>query len=219
MPFFVDVKNALALLMKGEWREFALRLKVRRGQIDLENVSTDTLGLEDERSHEYSNSGGIQLDRVLRALKITSRDAIVDFGSGKGGALITFSKYPFAKIAGVEISPELAAIAEENLRKLKIRNIQMVVCDAAEFTDLDGYNYFYFFSPFPGNIMRAVIKNIEDSLARTPRKAVIIYFNPEYHNDVIADSSFAKIDEFDHHRLKFYIYSNVKNYEGLIKSV
>ena len=27
----------------------------------------------------------------------------------------------------------------------------MIVSDAADFTDLDGYNYFYFFSPFPAD--------------------------------------------------------------------
>ena len=209
MSFVANAKNALSLLLKGEWREFGLRLRVFLGQIDLENVSTGELGLQDERSHEYSNSGGIHLVHVLNSLKITSQDAIIDFGSGKGGALITFSRYPFAKITGIELSPELVAIAGENLRKLNISNIEMITGDAAVFTDLEEYNYFYFFNPFPGIIMRAVVENIESSLMKKPRKAIIIYFNPEFHEVVVTDSIFAKIYEFDHYRLRYHIYSNV----------
>ena len=77
-----------------------------------------------------------------------------------------------------------------------------------DFTDLDGYNYFYFFNPFPANIMSIVIKNITASLARKPRKATIIYFNPEFHESVVADSPFVKIKEHHYYRLSFYIYTN-----------
>jgi protein-L-isoaspartate O-methyltransferase len=205
----VNAKNALSLLCRGEWREFIFRMRVYRGEIDLRNATTEDLGLSAERSHEYSNSGGLHLEKVLRALKITCEDSIVDFGSGKGGALITFAKYPFSKITGVELSSELLAIAEKNLKKLNIGNVNMTVGDAADFTDLDGYNYFYFFSPFPAAIMRAVVKNIASSLARKPRKMVIIYFNPEHHDAVVTDSPFVKIQEFHHHQLSYYIYSNV----------
>ena len=209
MSLIVNAKNALSLLCRGEWREFVFRVRVYRGEIDLRNASTDDLGLSADRSHEYSNSGGLHLDKVLRALKITPGDSIVDFGSGKGGALITFAKYPFAKITGVELSPELVAIAKKNLRKLDIGNVNMATGDAADFTDLDGYNYFYFFSPFPAPIMRAVIKNIASSLAGKPRKLTIIYFNPEHHESVVTGSPFVKIKEFHHHQLSYYIYSNV----------
>ena len=208
VPLLSDVKNALSYLLKGEWREFVFRVRVYLGQIDLKNVSTDVLGLSPDDSYEYNNSGGLHLEKVLDSLKITPQDSIVDFGSGKGGALITFSRYPFAKITGVELSPELVAIAKENLRKLKIRNIHMIVGDALDFTELEEYNYFYFFTPFPGHIMKAVIKNIESSVEKKPRKVTIIYFNPEFHDVVITGSSFKKIAEFDHYRLLYYIYSN-----------
>lgn len=212
MSFIVDVKNAVSLLCRGEFREFIFRVRVYLGEIDLRNASTDDLGLSPDRSHEYSNSGGLHLEKVLRALEIKPQDSIVDFGSGKGGALITFAKYPFSKITGVELSPELTAIAGKNLKKLNIENVNLVVSDAAEFTDLDGYNYFYFFSPFPAGVMRAVVKNIASSLAGKPRNMVIIYFNPEFHDSVVTDSPFVKIKEFHHHKLSYYIYSNDDNY-------
>ena len=208
MSLTSDVRNALSLLCQGELREFVFRIRVHLQKIDLKNSYLDELNLSQERCHYHANSGGVHLEKVLRALRITPRDSIVDFGSGKGGALITLSRYPFAKIAGVEISPELVEIARKNLKKLNIGTITMSTGDAADYTDLDAYNYFYFFSPFPSVVMQAVMKNITASLTRAPRKAVIIYFNPAFHDDVVADATFEKIREFHHHDLGYFIYSN-----------
>jgi Methyltransferase domain len=208
MSYFTDAKNALILLLRGEWQEFVFRVRVHKLHVDLKNAYLDELNLPEERSHYYANSGGVHLEKVLRNMGITQQDAIVDFGSGKGGALITLSRYPFSKITGIELSPELVAIAKDNLKKLNITTISMIICDAATFTDLEEYNYFYFFNPFPCNVMSAVVQNISSSLITRPRKAVIIYFNPECHDVVITDSPFVKIKEFHHHELGYYIYSN-----------
>jgi 16S rRNA G966 N2-methylase RsmD len=208
MTLTSDIRNALSLLFHGEWREFIFRVRVHIQKINLKNSYLDELHLPEDRCHYYANSGGVDLDKVLRALKIAPRDAIVDFGSGKGGALMTMARYPFARILGVEISPRLIETAKRNLDKLGITHVAMVASDAANFTDLDEYNYFYFFSPFPGNVMGAVIRNISDSLTRAPRKATIIYFNPEYHEAVITNSPFVKVMEFHHHELGYYVYAN-----------
>jgi hypothetical protein len=208
MSLVAYAKDALSLLWRGEWREFIFRIRVHIQNIDLRNTYLDELDLPEDRCHYYANSGGPHLDKVLRAMKITPQDSVVDFGSGKGGALITFSRYPFARIAGVEIAPGLVEIARTNLAKLHIENVSMYVCDASDFTDLDGYNYFYFFSPFPAAVMSAVIRNICNSLACNPRKATVIYFNPECHDAVVTGSPFVKTNEFNHHELSYFIYSN-----------
>jgi SAM-dependent methyltransferase len=208
MILFRRARNALALLCRLDFQELLLRLKMSFGGIDLGNVSTEELQLSPERSSYYSNSGGAQLDSVLATFKISSRDAIVDFGCGKGGALITLAKYPFSRILGVEISEELAGIARRNFRKLNIENVGLSVCDATEFSDLDGFNYVYFFNPFPGAVMREVMANINESLARAPRKMTIIYLNPACHDCILENSPFRKLGEFPHHLHRYYIYSN-----------
>jgi len=205
----LDIKNALSLLRRGEWHEFVIRFKVYLGQVDLKDAYIHELGLSEERSYYYAHSGGLHLEEILKTLNITAQDSIVDFGSGKGGVLITFSKYPFSKITGVEISPILVAIAKKNLKALNIRNIEIVLSDAADFTDLEEHNYFYFFNPFPCNVMRAVIVNISSSLIKKPRKVTLIYYNPECHDTIVAGSPFVKINEFRRHDLSYHIYSNV----------
>jgi SAM-dependent methyltransferase len=210
MPILTDIRNALAFLRRGEWGELLFRLRVYFGKVDLTYASVRELGLQPGRSHDYRHSGGIHLERILDSLKINSRDAIVDFGSGKGGALITFAKYPFSRITGVELLPELVTIARRNLKILKIANVQMVISDAALLTDLDDYTHFYFYSPFPRSVMAAVMVNLKESLFRRPRRAFIIYCNPEFHDTVITDSPFVKLREFRHQSLGLpvYLYSN-----------
>jgi len=210
MPILTDVRNALAFLWRGEFKELLFRLRVYFSKIDFHYASVKELGLSADRSHDYRHSGGIHLENVLNSLQITQEDAIVDFGSGKGGALVTFAKYPFSKITGVELLPELVAIAEQNFRLLHISNVTMVVSDAADFTDLDEYTYFYFYSPFPRSVMAAVMHNIQSSLLKKPRGVYLIYCNPEFHDLVEKESPFCKTAEFHHRqlRLPIYVYSN-----------
>jgi SAM-dependent methyltransferase len=200
------LRNGIALLSKGEWREFFIRLRIYLGHIDLRYDPTEAVT---ERTHYYSDSSGIEFDEIISRFNITPDDAIVDFGCGKGGILISLSKYPFSKITGVEISPEYVKIARENMRKLKIRNVEIKCCDAADFTQLEEYNYFYFFDPFPCVVMKDVLGNIEKSIAAHPRKVTLIYLNPFCHDLLEASDLFNKTGELAHFEHKCFIYSNV----------
>lgn len=208
MGLFSTVKKAISLLSKGEWRELYIRTLLLSGMLDFRNVPVNELSLSPEASNPYSDTGREYLQNVLSSFNIKDTDAIVDFGSGKGGALITLADYPFAKITGVEISGELLAVAKKNLRRLRIRNVTMICCDARDFITIDEYNYFYFFNPFPCGVMHKVIENIKLSLNRVQREVTIIYLNPICHETIIAGGFFEKIAEYDQFENKFYIYTN-----------
>ena len=199
------IKNALLLLLRGEWREFLIRLRISLGHIDLRHDPSEAVS---ERTHYYADSGGLEFDKIMANFNISQNDAIVDFGCGKGGILISLSKYPFRKITGVEIAEDLVAIAQENIEKLKIGNVGIVCCDASEFTQLNEYNYFYFFDPFPCVVMQDVLSNIERSIVELPRQVTIIYLNPFCHDLIESSSVFVKTRELDHFEHKCFIYSN-----------
>jgi len=204
-PLLRGLKNAIALLGKGELREFVVRLRITLGQVDLKHDLSETVT---DRTHYYADSSGLEFEKLMSHFKIEPDDAIVDFGCGKGGILITLAKYPFGKITGVEISPELVAIARKNMGILKIRNVTIECCDAAEFTNLSDYNYIYFFDPFPCIVMKDVIRNIEKSLAEKPRKITIVYLNPCCHELIEASEYLVKIKELPHFEHKCFIYAN-----------
>jgi SAM-dependent methyltransferase len=201
------LKNAIVLLSKGEWQEFLVRVKISLGQVDLKHDSSETVT---DRTHYYADSSGLEFEKIMNHFPISSRDAIVDFGCGKGGILITLSKYPFAKIAGVEISPDLVAIAEKNIKVLNLKKIEIFCSDAVEFKQLDDFNYIYFFDPFPAVVMQDVLKNIEQSIINVPREVTIIYLNPFCHDLIETKSAFKKVREMPHFEHKCFVYSNAK---------
>jgi SAM-dependent methyltransferase len=206
VPRLRGIRNGVLLLCKGRWREFLIRLRISLGHIDLKHDPSEEVT---DRTHYYADSGGLAFDRLMAHFDFTPEDAILDFGCGKGGILISLSKYPFSKIVGVEIAPELVRIAQDNIRKLGIRNVAIECCDAAEFKDLDEYNYFYFFDPFPEVVMQDVLRNIEQSILDRPRKITIIYLNPFCHGLIESRGVFARVGELPHFEHDCFVYSNV----------
>jgi SAM-dependent methyltransferase len=201
-------KKAISLLSKGECRELYIRCLLAFGMLDFKSVSTEELRLSPDGSNPYSDTGREYLQTVLSSFNITETDAIVDFGSGKGGALITLSDYPFAQITGVEISEDLVKVAKNNLDRLRIKNVTLICGDARDLKDIDDYNYFYFFNPFPCSVMQDVMANIKQSLKKKSRRITIIYLNPICHSTVTAGGFFKKNAEHEHFVNKFFIYTN-----------
>ncbi len=123
-------------------------------------------------------------------------DAIFDFGCGKGGAMVAFLDYGFSRVGGVEFESSIYEIMISNFAKLGLNyseneDNKEILClhrDASMVTtELDKYNWFYYFDPFAKDIFSKTIENICESLKRNPRKAYIISINPKYY-DVILDS-------------------------------
>ena len=133
---------------------------------------------------------------VLKTLRIRPGDSLIDFGSGKGGALIIFAKFPFSKIVGVELSLEMIRIARKNLARLGIKGVEIFHCDARAFTALEGYTHFFFYHPFKGQVLHSVIQNIKSSLERRPRDATIIYLSAVHRDVIDAEPIFQKAKEF-----------------------
>lgn len=111
----------------------------------------------------------------------------IDFGSGKGRALLVSSEFPFKKIIGVEFAPELHKIAERNISKFQSKHqkcfdIESVYIDAENFIIPAVPTVFFFFNPFDLDVMHSVIKNIRFSLDICPRELYIIYYNPLHYN-------------------------------------
>ena len=167
---------------------YALQARLRG--LDLDSVSCEELGLRPDRSVFHANSGGPDLARVLRQVPIPPGSVALDYGSGKGGALITLSEFPFVEVIGVEISDALVAIAERNLRRVHCRTVRQVICDASTFTELDPVTHVYMYHPFRTEVMAAVLRNIGVSLDRRPRRLTLIYKNPVHHDSIVASGLF-----------------------------
>jgi hypothetical protein len=172
----------------------------------LNSVGITEMGLLKERSNWYADSGGPRLSEVLETLSIARTDEAIDFGCGKGGAIITMARWPFARIDGVEISLELVAAARSNLRKMGIRRSTIFHSDAEEFTDIDRYNVIYVYNPFTRVVMAGVARNVAASIGRRPRAITLIYKNP-VDADLFEDIGFRRVSEFHNDENPTFVYT------------
>jgi len=107
----------------------------------------------------------------------------VDFGSGKGRALLLASEYPFRKILGLEFSRELHDVAVANIGRFrndaqKCPLIESRVMDFVEFEFPDEPLVLYFFDPSDEKVIGRVMKNLEQSARKHPRQVYVAYVGP-----------------------------------------
>jgi methyltransferase family protein len=142
----------------------------------------------------YSPSSWTFLRRGLQGLDIHPADVFVDFGCGKGRVLYQAAHYPFARVVGIEISPEISQIALRNLEHSKDRFhcgvTEVITGDVLEFEIPDDLRVAYFYDPFVGDTFRRVIDNITDSIDRHPRQVRIIYVVPVMADYILATGRF-----------------------------
>ncbi len=125
---------------------------------------------------------------------VHDRFTFLDLGSGKGRTLLMASDYPFRRIIGAEIVPELHAIAASNIARYHSERqrcflIETWLGDAREFPFPNEPLVLYLFNPFPKDILIAVLERLHGSFLETPREILIAYHN-FVHEDVFQSSSF-----------------------------
>lgn len=142
----------------------------------------DELGIDDERCLMYTPTKFRDFREIMRRIAIREdRDVFIDFGSGKGRVVIMAGTYPFRRVLGVEVSEALNRVAAQNVERakprLRCREIELVTANATEFEIPPDASVFYFYSPFRGDILRAVLDKIRASVVAHPRSARLVYKN------------------------------------------
>ena len=122
----------------------------------------------------------------------------IDIGSGKGRALLMASQYPFRRILGIELLPELHRVAKENISKYKSDSqqcsvIECVLGDASEFDFPAEPAVLYLFNPLPESGLVRMIDRLEDSLRENPRPVFVLYHNPLLEHVVTRTGVMARI--------------------------
>jgi SAM-dependent methyltransferase len=139
------------------------------------------------------------LDALLEQSHADFRDFVfVDLGSGKGRALLMASDYPFRRILGVELLPELNQGAQENLGRYrsesqKCFSLESICANATNFSFPMEPTVLYLFNPFPESELRKVIARVEASLQAHPRTVYVLYHNPLLEHVVTESVAFVKI--------------------------
>lgn len=156
--------------------------------------------------HGYSKTDEAHAKAIFETLGIDSKRRLLDVGCGKGAFLRVASKYPFGRIAGIEIDPALVKIAQKNFRRLGLEDSVQVYCsDALRFERYGEFDMFYFFNPFEKEIMSEVLAMIQGSKGDHQEYHIIL------HNPVCAE-----VVEEGGGKLVTKLYDTVKSYETYI---
>jgi hypothetical protein len=129
-------------------------------------------------------------NQMMEALDLDwQRFTFVDLGSGKGRALLLASRFPFRGIVGVEIAPELSAVAAANIGRFvapwqRCREIESRNGDAAEFVYPAGPLVLFLYQPFLAPVLKRCLKNLAQSLAAERREVYVMYVNPVFEREM-----------------------------------
>jgi len=122
--------------------------------------------------------------RTIGKLPVAYGDfVLIDLGSGKGRALLLAADYPFKRIVGIELMPELDEIARANVSRYQSLSqrcfaIETVCGDARDWQFPWEPIVVFLFNPLPEAALEVVVENLAGSLRAKPRPAWIVYHNP-----------------------------------------
>jgi SAM-dependent methyltransferase len=132
----------------------------------------------------------------------------VDIGAGKGRGVLVASEYRFRRVLGVELNPQLAAIARSNAdhwirtraadpTSKPIAPIEIVEQDALEFELPATPTLLFMFHPFEAPVLGQFIERIHTQLAARPKSRPpaldLIYVNAECANILDNHPAFAQL--------------------------
>jgi SAM-dependent methyltransferase len=153
------------------------------GVVSLETIRAQSDDPAVAHANVYAGSQPSVIRAALDALPRLSNATFIDLGCGKGRPLLVAAERPFREVIGVDLSPELAAIARSNAAIMGARHsgrasIRVVVGDAASYPLPSGDVVLFLYNPFGASLIAEVVAAVERALASERRAIYVISYNP-----------------------------------------
>ncbi|MBV8592748.1 MAG: methyltransferase domain-containing protein [Caulobacteraceae bacterium] len=119
------------------------------------------------------------LREIRRRVAFDPDDVFFDIGCGMGRALCWAARRPLRACIGVDVDPDLTAVARVNAERLRGRRapIEVRTADATK-ADLAAATLTFMYNPFGAEVMRAVLAALARGAAGRPRPLRIVYAAP-----------------------------------------
>ena len=185
------VWNSVKALYDRYWFELRYGLNMQSEKIAGQAETLKT-------NYKYEPISHYVFNRMMKKVNWNFRDStFLDFGCGKGAAILLATQYHFKKYIGVEYSRDLVdgcvANVEKFSKKARQRIPYEIVCtDAAMYQIPPDGNVFYFFNPFNRDLLDTVLQNIDLSVKKHSRNVLLFYFNAQF-KDVIEKHGYKEI--------------------------
>src|SRR5580692_1982568 len=161
-----------------------------------------------DQIHGVDTSGLIALWRATNPPHPISRYTFIDFGAGKGRAMLVASELPFHQVIGIELNPTLADIAQLNLDHWlsthaadttapPLAPIRLYEQDALTFDLPRTPTLAFLFHPFEAPVLKLLLRHIEARFAKksgTPPPAFdLLYVNAECRRVLDLNPAFTRL--------------------------
>ena len=209
--------DTLSALRRAGWQN-TLRIiasAVRDAEFD-RSYGTDTSGYADPRAYARSDPRAQRatfyvatrakpfLD-FLRHSRVPTAGTFVDFGCGKGRALLLAAQHGFQSVTGVEFSPLLCRAADRNIALFRSRaphtSFAVICGDAGDYNVRPDDAVFYSYDPFDDELIDRCLRHIKASIDSSPRRVTVIYHNslakrptPFDRSDFLVDTPVPRFD-------------------------
>ena len=201
---------ALAFNSFREWLWFASH---RKSSVNLMKLNVIEKDLKNKtHSTFYVPTPIIPFLKLIRKINLPKHSVFVDYGAGKGRAMILAKECGFYKVKGLEFSLSLYKMAQKNIKSYTKKNedthFELIHIDVSSYQVKTEDNFFYFFHPFNEHILRQCLSNIYTSFKKKPRKAFLIYQSNYMDNTqcITKGGFFQLLKIFTSFGTRFYIY-------------
>ena len=195
------VKHSLiyvAYEIHARWCDWALGVQTSR------HMTRAELGFDEKSDNfKYSPTDYRSFQQIMKhCVNVKGgRDVFIDLGSGMGRVVIMAAMFPFARVIGVELSPELSEISKVNVARVQHRfackEVQIIQADATQFEIPSDASYVYFFNSFTGSTLSKVLDNLYQSLLEKPRDLRILSANaPQLEEEASRRPWMVKLQKF-----------------------
>jgi SAM-dependent methyltransferase len=197
LAYYAGKLAPAALLAAYRERDFDRKFGVdTAGRIDLSDLG-DVDGIAADLGTRYEAIAPESFHEVMSRLSGAGIDlsqlTFIDYGCGKGRALLLATHYPFRSIIGIEISQRLVDVAVQNVSIYPKHTSQSVLVEQADALVWEPPNeptLFYFYHPFEAELLARVLDRIRQSIEARPRKAYLVYVGAM--EDVLAEAAFLR---------------------------
>lgn len=193
----IVVRNLMRILRLSWERSYDLRFGVETaGRVNLEDLGFYSRSKSSGVYYEATPPGVVRfaLRRIAEPLENL---VFIDLGSGKGRTVLIAAAYPFARVVGVEFSPQLHRTALRNVRRyrgpVRAGEITMLNMDAVDFVLEARPCVVFLYNPFRGEVMRAVCDRLIAAARNAGHALYVIYYNSNQRHWIEQSGAFTSI--------------------------
>lgn len=154
---------------------------------------------------EYMPVSYFTLEALMQRIPQDLKQGIfLDIGCGKGRAMCVAAAFGYKQVAGIDFAKQLIDAAEKNLEQTKKRHpltqYHLAWADVHGLHISEQVTTIFMFNPFDEFLVKQVIKKINSSLEKRPRRLLVLYCTPR-HEHLFFDEGYDvifRIKKFDY---------------------